>query len=89
MKKKKEKYKLYKIEWEDAASSGGWIELGEEKLDPLIVTTVGFLIKETKDRLILAQSLTNGHRSADRIQIPKAWIKKKTHIKGHFVEYPK
>jgi hypothetical protein len=54
----------------------GWIEAKEEiEVKPCIVLSVGFLVKETEDHLIIATDTSNGGHNS-RSQIPKGMIKK-------------
>jgi hypothetical protein len=49
---------LVLIEWQDIQSWAGWhgdlVEAGEAK--PLEVTTVGYLVKKTKDTVVISDS---------------------------------
>ena len=67
------KYPLVLIIWDDAESDDGWEEAPKE-LKPALATTVGFLIRKTKNHILVAHSYDNGHTNG-RIQIPQAMIK--------------
>jgi hypothetical protein len=56
MKKQKFKYDLIACLWDDAHSDSAWKELSEVKLEECIVVTVGFLINEDADRILIADS---------------------------------
>ena len=45
---------LLYVEYLDHASASGWRDYDEVDTDPLSLVAVGWLLKETKDRLILA-----------------------------------
>lgn len=81
------KYHLYQVEWLDAASDHRWIKFDEIKATGITCKTVGWLVKETKNLIVLSQNMTNIGTSSDRMEIPKAWIKRKTRIKGYSIEY--
>lgn len=66
------------IEWEDAVASNGWEDHHKAELHPCV--TMGFLIDETKDALLIASTISMGSTNA-RMHIPKAWIKKRKVIK--------
>ena len=68
------KYPLVEVTWDDAESDDGWDE-PPAKLEPAIVTTVGFLIKETDAHILIASTYDGNHTNA-RIQIPKSIIVK-------------
>lgn len=77
--KPKFKYPLVWIEWDDAAVFDNWEY--EENVEPEIgvVTTVGFLLKETEDHIVVASTYSDTLSNA-RIQIPKSMIKFRTTI---------
>ena len=77
--------KVYLIDWEDSASDSGWRH--EEQLGNAGIAlnqSIGYLIKENKKFITLAQSkcVSKGFAPyADLISIPKTNIKKKKQIK--------
>ena len=73
------KYPLVIIQWDDAESSDGWEEAPTE-LIPSIAISVGFLVRQTENYILLAQSYDNGHTNG-RFQIPKTLIKETKEIK--------
>lgn len=81
-------FHLYKIDWDDARADGGWknIEDAVKEIKPLIIHSVGWKLAETKNHVLLAQSISSVGKFADTIQIPTAWIKKKKKM-GASVEY--
>ena len=72
----KMKYPLVHIEWDDASDLDfGWKQDEDLKPTEEIITSVGFLVKETENHIVLASCVAadgfhNGH-----FQIPKALIK--------------
>lgn len=71
-----QKFDLVEVVWDDATElPAGWSdEVGE--IEPALALSVGFLIKETKDHIILALDLdANGHHNG-RSQIPRGMVKK-------------
>ena len=63
------------VQWEDIQTlSGGWKE-GEMKIKPYLCQTVGFLIKKTKQHLVLAHSLSPDGHYADITVIPQGTVK--------------
>lgn len=75
----KYKFKLIEVTWDDAQTDDGWGE-APEVLEPALVTTVGFLVRETKEHLLIASSYDDKHTNG-RIQIPKGMIKSRKEIK--------
>lgn len=71
-------YPLVEIVWDDATSlEQGWVT-GTFSPEPTLVTSVGFLVCESKRHLVIAQDIDpNGHHAGNG-QIPKACIVKRT-----------
>lgn len=70
------KYPLVEIRWDDAASlEHGWVDPEAEKPVAQMVTTVGFLIADAPDYVVIA-STTDGTWVNGRFQIPRGMVKK-------------
>jgi len=66
------------IHWQDAGSSTGWRSKDETaKMDPLACRSLGYLVIQTKKKIVLAasQSVSNGD-IGDRMVIPRSWVLK-------------
>ncbi len=70
------KRKIAKIEWLDSkAASHEWEYYADlEELKPVICSTFGFIIKETKDYVTIAHT-TSENQVLGRITIPRGCIK--------------
>ena len=79
---KKKSPKLYKINWIDAYSDGGWRKLSDlpKQIKPMSIETVGWLIHEDKEYYTFAQNLSDKERYSDTMSIPKRYIKKRTRL---------
>jgi hypothetical protein len=66
------------VRWVDAHVDGSWEQETDGKLAD--VTTVGFLVKETDESLVIASTVSPPMHNC-RITIPKAWIKERKVIK--------
>jgi hypothetical protein len=75
--------KVILVEWVDAVCSAGWEIDSKPELHPC--TTLGYLITEDAEAVVIASTLSLGSNNA-RMVIPKAWIKKRKEIK---IEAPK
>lgn len=78
------RYDLVAVVWEDAHSSAAWMEASEVKLEPCIATTVGFLIMEDDDRILVADSLVDMeqmHTISGVTTIPRGMVRSITTIK--------
>ena len=70
------KYPLVEIRWDDAASlEHGWVDPEQEKPVAQMVTTVGFLIADDSDYVVIA-STTDGTWVNGRFQIPRGMVRK-------------
>lgn len=69
------------VEWVDAEGSGDWIN-GDEELQEFldsssnVVRTVGWLIRRTKDYLVLASTMAQDEGKNDTNRIPSGMVKK-------------
>jgi hypothetical protein len=75
-------YKLYYVEWMDAASNEGWVS-PDDDTSPEIIISVGWLIKETEVYITLANSM---HKNAagqvgGTMTIPNGMIINKKEVK--------
>lgn len=88
MKPKKQTYNLYQIDWKDAMAGGGWKSTKDYKPMLITVHSVGWLLAETKEALVLAQQMSSAGNAADTINIPKNCILRKYKLPNQFnVEY--
>lgn len=74
--------KLYYIEWTDSSYNSGWKFNDDKSCDvsPSIVKSVGWMIYDKKDYIVLAQSIDE-ETNAERLSIPKSLISKKRIIR--------
>jgi hypothetical protein len=69
------KFALVEVTWDDASSlEHGWVDPADEKLQPQLVKTVGFLVNESENYLVIA-STTDGNWVNGRFQIPRGMVK--------------
>lgn len=78
--------KILQIDWIDSASEHGWLSTSEVENRPTVAhcQTVGYLVKETKDVVSIAQNrdMDGTHYPfGEIITIPKVAIKKKKILK--------
>jgi hypothetical protein len=68
------------IEWIDAYEmESGWHDLKDaEKITPLTVFSLGYVVKDTKEFIIISADIgRKGDSDCGRVQvIPKPWVKK-------------
>jgi hypothetical protein len=75
-------YDLVEIIWDDATTDHGWEGVSEIELGGELVTTIGFLIKQNRQYVMVGASIycddSGEHSFNARVQIPKGMIKKQT-----------
>jgi hypothetical protein len=71
-----QKFDMVEVIWDDATElPAGWTD-EVQKIEPALALSVGFLIQESKDHIVLALDLdANGHHNG-RSQIPRGMVKK-------------
>ena len=67
--------KVVEVKWRDACTMGGW-RAADHYLnpDPMPVTTVGYLLKDTKSAVTIVQSQSSDGDFNDCITVPKDWV---------------
>lgn len=76
MKRLKVPFPLIEIHWDDAATMvQGWEPAAEIRLDEQICVTVGFLVKETEQHLMIASTVDMDGNTNGRFQIPRQMIR--------------
>ena len=74
MRKPKFSFPLVHVEWKDAQTGHGWEDRENVLVETPIVTTVGFLIKETDEGVVVASTVGTDLQSNARISIPRGMI---------------
>lgn len=74
-------FPLLEILWDDAATSHGWEQANDIKPEVEIAVTVGFLVKETAEHVVIASTVGEDGSCNGRIQVPKKMIRKRRTIR--------
>lgn len=86
MKRPKQVYPMCEVVWDDAAGlRHGWMS-SEEELKPQLVLSVGFLIQETPDHIVIAQDVDGEGAHNGRSQIPRGMVKQIKIIRKPYVK---
>ncbi len=72
--KPKQPFPIVAVIWDDATALDGWSSGGDEPI-PCLVLSVGFLVKQTKKHIVLAQDLAPDGLQCGRGQIPRGMVK--------------
>lgn len=67
-------FPLIHVEWKDAQTGHGWEHEEDLTIEIPVVTTIGFLIKENDDGVLIASSVGTDRHSNARIVIPIGMI---------------
>jgi hypothetical protein len=68
------KFPLVEIVWDDACSESGWCYVDDTKLSPQHCYTVGFLIFESRDHILIGHTHDGEGGYVGWFQIPKRMI---------------
>ena len=74
----KPKYPIVEIIWEDIGSPSGWIKPGHDSItsDPILITSVGYLIMDTPEYIVYASDVANDGDVNGRTQVPRGNVKR-------------
>lgn len=71
------KFPLVSLEWDDAQTDTGWVDHTEIKTEHAVAITIGFLVKESSEHVVIASTVGEDGSTNGRIQIPKKMILKR------------
>lgn len=74
-------FDLVRLEWDDAQTDTGWLDHGEIETGTALAITIGFLVKETAEHVVVASTVGEDGSTNGRIQIPKKMILKRRVIR--------
>lgn len=67
--------RLLEIVWGDAWNGSAWVRQGADECKPLLVSTVGYLVKETKEGYIVAGAISEAGLACNDFFIPRGMVK--------------
>ena len=77
------KYPIVSVRWTDAHTTDAWRSIEEALEDePAFVTTVGFLLEDSKKRVLVASTLSADELISSTMEIPKGMVVKITKLRG-------
>lgn len=77
--------RLLEVIWRDTSSWGDWHETNHKDDEPIECVTVGYVVRETKRDLVLAQTFSRGGKVTNTMAIPKSTITSKKRFRGPLV----
>jgi hypothetical protein len=76
------KLHIYEVEWNDSAASGGWHKAQSYlALPPVKCRTAGYLLENSKRRVLIVQSQNTEGFVSDGMNIPKSAVTKIKRLK--------
>lgn len=89
MKRPEQHYDLYEVWWDDAAGlRHGWMDRTETPKAQMVIS-VGFLVIDTPDHIIIAQDTDDMGAHNGRTQIPRGMVKYMKLLRRKDVQKPK
>lgn len=73
-------YKLIYIKWVDSTSFNGWKNLPLEDSEMCEIETVGYVIENHRNRIVIANSVSNANHCDGILVIPKGAILEKRYL---------
>lgn len=86
IKRPKQIYPLVEVIWEDIGEhEGGWISKADI-IKPILMLSIGFLVADTDEHIVIAMDLCSDGTTNQRAQLPKGVIKKLKILRKAYVE---
>lgn len=79
------KHHAYIVKWRDSSTLRGWRAVDDGAHEVAIITSVGWLVRQTPKTMTLTTSISECGNVADAISIPREAITKATRLKYHIV----
>lgn len=77
------KHYAYTVKWRDSSTLRGWQSIDDTRHAVGIITSVGWLARETKDTITLTTGISECGNVCDAITIPREAITKMTRLKNY------
>lgn len=81
------KHHAYIVTWRDSATLPGWQRMALERDEVSIITSVGWIVRETKTALTITTSISDSGSAMDALTIPREAITRKTKL-NHYIAGP-
>lgn len=77
------KHHAYIVTWRDSATLRGWMEMDSKHHGVTTITSVGWLVRETKTELTIATCISENGNTRDAVTIPREAITKRTRLRNY------
>jgi hypothetical protein len=78
------KHYAYLVKWRDSCSVRGWNSMASAGDEVTTITSVGWIVRETKTELTITTSISDHGSAMDPLTIPREAITKKTRLR-HYI----
>lgn len=68
------------VEWIDASSCNAWVPVSDKPDENIRVVTIGFLVHDLPDRVVVTTSLCSAGNAMDPLTITRAQIQKMWYV---------
>lgn len=72
----KERIPIVVVDWHDAFTHDEWTSSNTEADQDYLCRSVGFLVKQSTKRIIIAQTLAAEGRQTNTLTIPRPWVRR-------------
>lgn len=77
------KHHAYVVKWRDSSSLRGWTDMDHKQHSVSLITSVGWLVRETKTELTIATCISDHGSTRDAVTIPREAITRVTRLKQY------
>lgn len=82
-------FKRVEVVWDDAETTAlGWEHINELTIEPRLAVTIGFLLRENDEHIVISHSADGDANTNGRIQIPVKMIKERREVKTYVPRKP-
>lgn len=79
------RHHAYIVKWRDSSGLVGWHGIDDSAHEVAIITSVGWLVRQTPKTMTLTTSISEKGHVVDAITIPREAVTKTTRLKYHIV----
>lgn len=78
------KYDLVEVRWDDAHGDAGWQDISKKPLEPMIAISIGFLVKDEPEYILIADSYFENEPTyiGGTNQVPRGMVKSITVLRA-------
>lgn len=81
----KKKHHACIVKWRDSSSLRGWNSIGHEQHGVAVITSVGWLVRETKTEVTIATCISECGNVRDAVSIPREAVTQISRLKQYIL----